>query len=336
MEVGAFVLVPENSFVQNGSASPSTDSVAGDRPVPFWPVVGKNLLDEWIERVRRIGVQVLSIAHGSKAKSREVARSLAKGGVEQVLVISLKSYAEINLDEFVQFHRYRGASSTAAFDPEGPLGVEILNRASLIAEDEFQAGDPGDATKYRFSGYAKRLRSPQSYRDLVSDALARRCALVPQGSQIEENVWVGEEVQIAPSVRFSGPCFVGERTILRDFVTIGPFSSVENECRVDCGTAVEGSSILPNTFLGAGLSIRHSIIDGPRLEHLDSGTVVDLGVSALGRRFHPERAARRRRDRGPQARNWSGTGQSPFQFGWPARNGAVDVATPLPIDVNHV
>jgi hypothetical protein len=329
VELGAFVLVPESSLVGDTAVSAAARRASGDQTVRFWPVVGKSLIDEWVERVRRIGVQVLSIAHGPRAKSQEIVRNLAKNGVEQILVISLKAYAEIDLDEFMHFHRYAGASSTEAFDPEGSLGVEVVNRASLFTENDSRARASG-AAKYRFSGYAKRLRSTQTYRDLVSDALSGRCALTPRGSQIEENVWIGEETQIAPSVRFLGPCFVGDRTAVRDFVTIGPFSSVENECRIDCGTVVEGSSILPNTFLAAGLNVRRSIVDGPRLEHLDSGTIVDLRASSLGRRFHPKPKARGRRDRGTQARN-----STRFAFEPSAYATAVEIVTPLQTGSNR-
>ncbi len=303
MELGAFVLIPEHAHIPGGAASAAVGSAGNGHGVGFWPVVGKSLIDEWTERVRRIGARVLSIASGSKEAGRQVARNLATNGVEQILLIPLKSYAEIDLGEFVHFHRHAGAASTEAFDGEGALGIEIVNRASLVAESHSDTAAASGAAKYRFSGYAKRLGSPKTYRDLVTDALSGRCALAPQGSQVEQNIWIGEETQIAPSVRFVGPCFVGEGTVLHDFVTIGPFSSVENECRVDSGTAVEESSVLPNSRLAAGLSIRRSIIDGPRLEHLDSGTIVDLHTSALGGRFYPKRKTQNQQGCGAQARS---------------------------------
>ena len=292
MELGAFVLIPEDSHIQGSAGCVMGRPPASDQAVRFWPVVGQNLIDEWTERVRRIGVRVLSVARGSKEEGRKAARNLASNGVEQILLISLKSYAEIDLDDFVHFHRFAGASSTEVFDTEGSLGIEIANRASLIGSAS-EAASANDSAKYRFSGYAKRLASPETYRDLVTDALSGRCALAPRGSEVEHNIWIGEETQIAPSVRFLGPCFVGEGTVLRDFVTVGPYSSIEYECRVDCGTAVEESSVLPNSFVAAGLSIRRSIIDGPRLRQLDSGTIVDLQPSGLGGRFYPKSGIRK-------------------------------------------
>ncbi|MGA8149640.1 MAG: hypothetical protein WB952_01590 [Terriglobales bacterium] len=310
MELGAFVVIPQNPCTRHSNVCEEGRASATARPMPLWPVVGRNLLQEWIERIRRIGVQVLSVTHSAKVTCDrlETAWGLAKEGVEQLLVVSLKSYAEIDLVDFVQFHRERRNSATEAFDPEGPLGVEIVNRPSLASESSAQYRPPAgikDASKYSFRGYAKRLRSPKVYRDLVSDALLGRCALTPQGSQIEEHVWIGEQTRIADSVRFFGPCFVGDGTVLQDGVSMGPFSSVENECRIDCGTTLEGSSILPNTFLAAGLSVRHSIVDGPYLEQLDSGTIVDLRAAGLARRFHPRTRTRRDDDGERQFPTWS-------------------------------
>lgn len=307
MELGAFVLVPEDVSIQDGAIYRQPAGCAL-QSLPLWPVVGKNLIQESVEKIRRIGAPVLSVIHSADLvrDKTEMTRALAKQGVEQILSFSLNSYAEIDLSEFVQFHRHNRAFATEAIDAEGPLGVQLINRGSLLADGrgrpEVIAGE--NASKYHFSGYAKRLRSAQLYRDLVSDALRGQCALRPQGLQVDDSVWIGEDTQIAPTVRLFGPCFVGDGVVLRDFVSLGPSSSVENECLIDCGTTVEGSSVLPNTFLAAGLNVRHSIVDGARLEHLDSETIVDLQSTALGGRFRPRRKAQRDRDNGRLVPVW--------------------------------
>jgi hypothetical protein len=335
VELGAFVLIPQNPCVQHDNVDEAWRAGATAQPLPLWPVVGKNLLQEWIERIRRIGVQVLSVTHSADGicDRLETARRLAKEGIEQALVISLKSYAEIDLGDFVQFHRERRNAATEVFDWEGPLGVEIVNRTPLAPENCAGWGPVADvrgASKYRFRGYAKRLRSPKLYRDLVSDALRGRCALRPRGSQIGEDIWIGEQTRIAASVRFAGPCFVGDGTVLRDWVSMGPFSSVENECLIDCGTTVEGTSILPNTFLAAGLNVRRSIVDGPYLEQLDSTTIVDLRAAGLGRRYYPRIRTRRDHDGGHHLPIWSRPPYRPFHFDPRSGAAAAMIATNLP------
>jgi len=52
---------------------------------------------------------------------------------------------------------------------------------------------------------------------------------------------------------------------------------------------IEGSTILPQTYVAAGLSIRRSVVDGPQLQQLDSGIKADLACAGLTRRL-PRRA----------------------------------------------
>jgi len=107
----------------------------------------------------------------------------------------------------------------------------------------------------------------------------------PAGTQIREQVWVGEGVNLAPSVRLIGPTYIGARTIVRAGATIGPFASVESDCVVDCGTSVERSTVLPQTYLAPGLLIRHALVDGGHLEDLAWGAVADLQPAGLGSRI---------------------------------------------------
>jgi hypothetical protein len=288
VQLGAVVLIPPT--LPNESHHPPRGDRAGSsmQPLPLWPIVGRNLVQEWINRIRRVGVEVLSITHRTHSLGPDPALGLARNGVEQFLVISLQSYAEIDLLDFLRYHRERRSTATAAFNQDGPLGVEVLSRTSLTFNHAAAWNVPADnvrTSEYRFDGYAKHLRSAKGYRDLVTDALSRQCALTPRGSQFGPATWVSENAKIGRGVRFDGPCFVGSDTILHEGVTLGPFTSVEDGCVIECGTMIEGSTVLPQTFLAAGLSVRRAVVDGSQLEQIDSGIVADLGSAGLARRL---------------------------------------------------
>ena len=307
MELGAFVLIPQVSegsvrFRRNAKPTSQLQQTAV-YPSPLWPVLGKNLLQHWMEKIRGLGIQVMSVGEDIPASAETLFSNFARQGLERFLVVCLKAYAEIDLTDFVRFHRETCNPITEAIDQEGPLGVRLVDRASFSpgASCASESEGLGRFAEYRFAGYVKRMMSPQSYSDLVSDALKGRCALQPVGSQVGEGVWAGEGLRMARSVRLSAPCYVGSNTILRDCVSIGPFSSVENNCFIDCGTTIESSSVLPQSFLAAGLNVRRSIVDGPYLEHLDSGTTVDLRAFGLGRRVGNEGRMRFDRRLRPQA-----------------------------------
>jgi hypothetical protein len=55
---------------------------------------------------------------------------------------------------------------------------------------------------------------------------------------------------------------------------------------------VERSTVLPSTYLGAGLLIRGALVDGGQLEDLEDGTVADLQPAGLAHRVTPRKLRR--------------------------------------------
>ena len=188
------------------------------------------------------------------------------------------------------------------------VGIRLRKRKTHVANWEFacstelpctqqqknkplyRAADCGQ-TPYQFNGYAKRILSATERQELVGDGLTGACAMKPLGTQIRDKVWVGEGVKIAPSARVIGPVYIGARTTIGAGATVGPFTSVEHDCVIDCGTTVEQSTVLPNSYLAPGLLIRNSQVDGRHLEHLRWGGVADLQPAQMGRRIQPRGAA---------------------------------------------
>ena len=164
---------------------------------------------------------------------------------------------------------------------------EITSLCSATGEKSAFPSAPTDSgpTPYQFRGYAKRILSAKERQELVRDALTGACAMRPLGTEIREQVWVGEGANLADSVRVIGPTYIGARTIVHAGATIGPFASVERDCVVDCGTTVERSTVLPETYLAPGLLIRHQLVDGGYLEDLSWGAVADLRPAGLGNRI---------------------------------------------------
>ncbi len=325
MELGAFLWIPQTTGIESMIGSADGPLSAGycrfegsSFPYSLWPVAGKNLLQNWIERIERLGIQVLGVKNNSPNKVGDFAPFLASGkqGVERFLFISLRDYAEIDLTDLVHFHRETRNRMTEAIDEKGPLGVQIIDRALLPSIAMPFPKINGDVKQYRFAGYVKRMMSARSYRDLVSDALGGRCALRPHGSRINDDVWVSEDALVADSVRFAGPCYVGAGAELRAFVSVGPYSSIEENCTIDCGTTIEGSSILPQTYLAAGLNVRRCIVDMPFLEHLDSGTIVDLEAAGFARRNQIRNKSHSNRDSRPPISEEKTAAMDPPGLGW--------------------
>jgi carbonic anhydrase/acetyltransferase-like protein (isoleucine patch superfamily) len=296
VELGAVLVVPGGEEVAAIRGGEHQATAASENSRPLYssrvPILGNDVLRSWMERVRKLGVPSvwLTSTPGDESVAGPMLSGFARQGVERLLVIKLKSYAELDLADLIRFHCEKHNPVTEAQDVRGRLGVSLLDHLALstIREKHELPGAATDSRRpdYLFNGYAKRILSANERQELVRDALTGACAIRPLGTEIREKVWIGEGVKLADSVRVIGPAYIGARTIVLAGATIGPFASVEPDCVVDCGTTVERSTVLPHTYLAPGLLIRHGLVDGGHLEDLDWGAVADLQPAGLGSRIH--------------------------------------------------
>jgi len=290
VELAAVVVVPSKEDLTAMEMGQTSHAAVSEDSQPLCssrtPILGNDVLRSWMEPIRKLGVRSLWLT--SRPRERSMAMDLAqfaRQGVERFLMISLKSYAEMDLADLLRFHRDSQNSITEAKDARGNLGVSLLDRLAVPAVDPiYDSGvsPHSEQAPYEFGGYAKRILSAKERQELVGDALTGACAMRPSGARIREQVWIGEGASLADSARVVGPTYIGARTIVCAGATIGPFTSVERDCVVDCGTAVEQSTVLPDTYLAPGLLIRQALLDGRHLEDLRSGIVTDLQPLGLG------------------------------------------------------
>jgi hypothetical protein len=276
VEMGALVVAAGGDL--NG-ATPGSSLWA-----PAWPVLGQTVLERWIRMVQGLGVGLVSVVDRAEQPSKRMHTMVewAREGVERILLIVLGSYAEIDLGDLVRFHYQGQHRVTRVFDQQGPLGISLLDRDSVLADSEPVANEPyRPSSRYDFLGYVIRLSSTVSYRQLVEDALQGRCAIRPSGIQAREAVWIDPTASLDPTVQIEAPCYVGPGVKVRAGVTIRGCSSIERDCEIDLGTTLDHASILPNTYVAPGLYVRESVVDGTRLENLARGVALDLGAAGL-------------------------------------------------------
>jgi len=245
-------------------------------------------LERWIKRVQGLGVGLVSVVDRDAQHPNRIhtMAKWAKEGVEQILLIVLGSYAEIDLLDLVRFHHEGQKQVTRVFDQEGPLGISLLDRGCVLTNREPTSHDRYlPSSRYDFLGYVVRLSSTVSYRRLVEDALQGRCGIQPAGIEAGENVWIDPTAQADASAQIESPCYIGPGSKIKAGVVIRGCSSVERNSEIDLGTTLDHASVLPNTYLAPGLLVRESVVDGTRLDHLGRGVAVDLGSDGLSARI---------------------------------------------------
>jgi carbonic anhydrase/acetyltransferase-like protein (isoleucine patch superfamily) len=200
-----------------------------------------------------------------------------QSGVEATLIVRVGAYVDMDLKDAFQFHREQGQAVTRAFDKEGPLDLWIIDPARISeGVDILTTLRAAEPARYFVRGYVNRLEHPRDLRRLVVDSLTSRCGLRPQGTEIRPGVWMDEGAQVHRDARIVAPAFIGRGARIGEQCLITRCSNVESNCQVDYGTVVEDSSILSNSYVGIGLDLSHSIVDGNNLLNLERGVTLQI------------------------------------------------------------
>ena len=190
-------------------------------------------------------------------------------GFETVLIIGCGAYVEFDAAEMLSFHQEYGSMVTRAFSDNAPLDVWMAAPSVLPEHTPLLSALPGArAAVYQSKGYVNLLQNARDFRRLVLDGFHSRCRLRPSGSEVKPGIWICEGTQIERSARVVAPAFIGRDAHISAECLITRGSNVESNSRVDFGTAVEDSSILSESYVGIGLDLTHSIVDGHNLFNL--------------------------------------------------------------------
>lgn len=299
MQIAAILTLAARTGGETGSTDPSIGENRRRKrflshvPDAKLEVLGKSLLDRNISRLREAGVDSTSIIpEGSaltqllptrSATSNDFISTWEKAigeyvrqGVDTLLLLRTGTYTDLDYEELLSFHSERRAGLTQVYGGDGSLDVAVVN-ANLLRDSgnayrtTLSNLIPGQEHFY-YQGYANRLRKPQDFRRLIEDALTGKCNLLPIGNQVGEGIWFGAGVEVDNSCVISGPAFIGAGARIAACASISRGSAIERNCEIDCGSTVDQSWILQETYLGLGLSVRRSIVSSQKMFSLDRKT----------------------------------------------------------------
>ncbi len=214
-------------------------------------------------------------------------------GAEAIVVIRITGYVDFDLKDALQFHREQGQAVTRAFDDEGPLDLWIVDPAGISEGIDILSTRSGaEPARYFVRGYVNRLRNPRDLRRLVVDGLTSRCGLRPQGTESRPGIWMDEGAQVHRDARIVAPAYIGRGTRIAEQSLITRCSNIESNSQVDYGTVVEDSSVLSNSYVGIGLDVAHSIVDGNNLLNLERGVTLEIADPCVFRQNRVPRQGR--------------------------------------------
>jgi carbonic anhydrase/acetyltransferase-like protein (isoleucine patch superfamily) len=292
----------ESNSEADGRPSLAAAPVPGGTPLVCVDVLGQSVTSRVLEELRRRDVEPFLLDSSVDCCSPDepwlaAAKHLLNWtgrGIESTIVMRLGAYADIDLREFFQFHREQRQTVTRACDREGTLDAWVIDM-SVVSEAMDLPALLGNASpaQYFVHGYVNRLQHPRDLRRLVVDSFSNRCRLRPTGTEIRPGVWIEDGAQVHRDARIVAPAFIGRGTRIGEQCLITRSSNVESSCQIDYGTVVEDSSILSNSYVGIGLDISHSIVDGRNLLNLERGVTLEIADPCV---IRPNRTSRQEKN----------------------------------------
>jgi NDP-sugar pyrophosphorylase family protein len=285
-------------------------------PLVCVEVLGRSVIERLIDKLRRGGVEKISVYRGISESpscadiysaspiefcSAETAwggaaqrlASCKDSGAEAIVVARVAGYVDFDLKDALQFHREQGQVVTRAFDDEGPLDLWIIDPAGISdGADILSTQSKVEPARYFVRGYINRLKHPRDLRRLAMDGLTSRCVLRPQGTESRPGVWMDEGAQVHRDARIVAPAYIGRGVRIAEQSLITRCSNLESNCQIDYGTVVEDSSILSNSYVGIGLDVAHSIVDGNNLLNLERGVTLEVSDPCVIRQNRVPRQGR--------------------------------------------
>ena len=188
---------------------------------------------------------------------------MAQKGAELVVLVRLSSYAEADFEKLVQFHLDHQGRVTQMSRGEQRLEIFCISAsrrndaASLFRTQLTRCRT--ECPLLEHEGYFNPLADVRDLRQFAIDILTRQTQTCPAGKEARPGVWLAPGALIEKGARVLAPAYVGSLARVRSGAVITRCSSVERNAVVDCGTVIENSTVLPFSYVGAGLDLAHSV-----------------------------------------------------------------------------
>lgn len=311
--LGAIVIVGPKLLPNNRNGAPV---ITPDEPlcapqtrngIPFVcvEILGRSVLDRMAAEFHRAGFDAISIIGDNTSTGLNVgpeggasdvplsqtedkwhcaAQTLKKyseRGIDATFIVWANVYVEFDLLDAVQFHLEQTQPITPFLAGDGPLDIWILNSRNGDQRDLQTMLHGAHSSPYVVRGYVNRLDYPCDLRRLTVDSLTSVCHLRPDGHEMRPGIWMNEGAKVHRGARIVAPAFIGRDSRIEDQCLITRSSNIESNCQVDYGTVVEDSTVVSNSYVGIGLDISHSIVNGNTLLNLERQVTLDITDPAV-------------------------------------------------------
>lgn len=157
----------------------------------------------------------------------------------------------------------------AGCEPNRPCSLEREIFPSILSE-----GMPvfGCVT----GAYWLDIGTPAKYLRAHHDILSGEMPEAIDGEQNADGVWIGEAAIIEEGAAVSGPSVIGAGARIMSGATVRGLTTVGPGCVIESGAVLDGCVLHGNTTIGAGASVKESIVAGGL--NIAPGRIIEMGT----------------------------------------------------------
>ena len=234
----------------------SVAALAEDAPLSNLSILGKTLVEHWLDYVSMAGAkEVIILATDRAAQTRALVGNGSRWGLRITVQSEIR---ELTPEEARK--KYRGKNELWLREPWDAVAMNHL---------------PGLVEFPLFANYPIWFAVVQAF--LPRAATPNRIG----AHEIKPGVWVGLRSCIAPDAKLIAPCWIGDNVSVRAGAVIGPRTVLDNMSFVERGAEISESYVAPATLVGEFLELRHSIALGSTLIDWKANSLVKVPEAFL-------------------------------------------------------
>lgn len=294
------------------SAAAADLPVAGDLPAALLPLAHTSAIEYQIEQLALAGVTHIDVVvcHGPEQIRRRVQAGQRWGTlVKWHLAKDPERPYEVLHSPFLRGVRRLLITHADAWIPTDTLALLAREDRIVMCSDAegrltwsgFASGAPqqfaavGPDTGRLELGSALAGRTALHLRldasacvprlDALSLCRAQELACQGRGALSPPMSWrltpwgaMSPQARVHPTARIEGPVWIGPGCVVEAGAVLGPRTWLSSDVIVSTGTAVSHSLVLPASYLGQGLELNQTIVNGARVHHLQHGVETVLSA----------------------------------------------------------
>lgn len=228
-----------------------------DQPLGRLPLFGKPIC-EW--------QSALCTRHGFSEplilKDCTPAELAARSAQEELLLMADNLICDANLTELLQLHRESGLPASQVYtepDESQACGLFLLGQGALskAQAEELISGMAPSFGKIVLPCASVRITSLQDYVACHRMMLSAKESVFPKAQMLKDGLWIEDGVKIERGVKLETPAYLCAGTVVERGASIGAFSVVGSDCRLQAGSRLKGGILFQNVTLGP-----HSKVSG--------------------------------------------------------------------------